>query len=359
MIKIKSKHLTPILRSFLFLGSLSIATVLSIGLLNVPRAEAGFLDKVRDAGRKIDPTNRNSDTRRILRENDPTSPAFAENQWGNAGAVGYPAAAKSMKANNGGSQSLDEIQKKYLRPHFGGLVDQVAIIYNANLTNELSAGGYKIPLKQYGGQTFCNRIYLDDPYKPNDREQRILLAHELTHSKQCQQLGGEGKFGYHYFKEFKKAGQNYENNKLEKEAYAFQAQFESQLASSPSASASVSIPVNFGNTLSYDRNSGVCTFTASNGSVTQRLTSCRRTWHSIVYTANKLLFYDRAGDLEIYNVNQQGLGGRLQSFTNAQNKVRKTWAQITSSQEGVVTFRDDNGQVENYRLNHLGLLVRI
>lgn len=135
-------------------------------------------------------------------------------------------------------------------------------------------------------------------------------------------------------------------------------QLASQLVST-SAPSGASIPVNFGNTLFYDRNSGVCTFVAGNGSVIQRLTTCRRTWHSVVYTANKLLFYDRAGDLEIYNVNQQGLASKLQSFTNAQNRVRKTWAQITSSQEGVVTFKDDNGQVENYRLNQLGLLERI
>lgn len=78
MIKTKSKpkHLTCVLRGFLLLSSLSISTVLSIGLLNVPRAEAGFLDKLREAGRKVDISDPNNDGRRILRENDPTSPAF-------------------------------------------------------------------------------------------------------------------------------------------------------------------------------------------------------------------------------------------------------------------------------------------
>ena len=47
----------------------------------------------------------------------------------------------------------------------------------------------------------------------------------MTHSKQCEELGGEGKFGFHYFREFKRAGQNYENNKLEREAYSFEEQF--------------------------------------------------------------------------------------------------------------------------------------
>jgi hypothetical protein len=227
MIKIKPKHLTPILRSFLFLGSLSIATVLSIGLLNVPRAEAGFFDKVREAGRKIDPTNPNSDTRRILRENDPTSPAFAENQWGNAGGAAFPAAVAIMRGRNGNSRSLDDFQRQHLIPHFGNLVDQVAIIYNAKMLDQWSAGGKTINLSgvDTAAQAYCNRIYVRDSYKPNDLEQIKSLGHELVHTRQCQQLGGEGKFGFHYFREFKRANQNYANNKLEKEAYDFESKF--------------------------------------------------------------------------------------------------------------------------------------
>ncbi len=181
--------------------------------------------KLREAGRQIDPTNPNSDTRRILRENDPTSPAFAENQWGNAGGAGYPAAAEWMRANNGSSQGLDETQKRYLRPHFGNLVDRVVVVYNANLMDEWSALGYRIDLGESAAQTYCERIYVDDPYNSGDFAQIELLAHELTHSKQCEQLGGAGKFGYHYFREYKRAGQNYENNKLEREAFDFEEQF--------------------------------------------------------------------------------------------------------------------------------------
>lgn len=53
----------------------------------------------------------------------------------------------------------------------------------------------------------------------------MLLAHELGCSKQCEKLGGKAKFGYYDFKEFKKAGQNYENNQLAREANDFQGQF--------------------------------------------------------------------------------------------------------------------------------------
>jgi hypothetical protein len=127
------------------------------------------------------------------------------------------------------------------------------------------------------------------------------------------------------------------------------------LASSSTPITGVPVSVNFGNTLFYDRNSGVCAFTASDGFVIQRLTSCRRTWHSIVYTADKLLFYDRdAGDIETYAVGDQGLGRRLHSY--GAGSMRRTWAQVTSPQLGIIVFRDDNSQVETYRLNDIGRL---
>ena len=123
----------------------------------------------------------------------------------------------------------------------------------------------------------------------------------------------------------------------------------------PTPITGVPISVNFGNTLFYDRNAGVCTFAASNSSVIQRLTTCRRTWHSIVYTADKLLFYDRdAGQIETYRVDNRGLGAQLHSY--APGSMRRTWAQITSPQQGIIVFRDDNGQVETYRLNDIGML---
>jgi hypothetical protein len=228
---IETKH------SFLFLAGLSVVTALSFGLFGVETAQAGcgWLDVtckdsgIRQTGRDIDPT-----------KHIPGSAAFAENRWGDAGGAGYPAAAQWMRANNGGSQGLDENQKNYLRPHFGGLVDQVVVIYNANLMDEWSALGMRVDVDDSAAQTYCNRIYVDDPYQLNDNNQLVLLAHELTHSKQCQQLGGEGKFGYHYFREYKRANQNYENNKLEKEAFDFEnyfaGWFEEQIANSQAQS---------------------------------------------------------------------------------------------------------------------------
>lgn len=170
--------------------------------------------------RDLDVTDKNSKVREVLRENDPTSRDFAENQWGNSGSPAFTAAAATMRGRHGNSVPLDNLQKKYLRPHYSQLVDQVVVIYGARMMNEWSVAGYKIPLPgdASDAQTYCDRIYVKDSYRKGDRNQLILLAHELRHSQQCRELGGAGKFGYHYFKEYKRAGQNYANNALERSA---------------------------------------------------------------------------------------------------------------------------------------------
>lgn len=168
---------------------------------------------------------------------DPTCPGRVLNpgdRVGDAGAGAYQAAAEWMRANNGSSQGLDETQKRYLRPHFGDLVDRVAVIYNANLMDEWSALGYRIDLPdESAAQTYCNRIYVDNPHQQGDLSQVILLAHELTHSRQCEEYGGAGSFGWHYFKEYYEGGGSYENNRLEREAFDFEAQFASEIDNQP------------------------------------------------------------------------------------------------------------------------------
>jgi hypothetical protein len=161
----------------------------------------------------------------------PITKPLAENIWGEAGGSAYPAAASIMRGRNGGSQGLDDFQKKNLSPHFGNLVDRVVVIYNARMMDQWSAFGKSIDLSgiDTAAQTYCNRIYVRDAYKPNDVDQLITLSHEMTHSKQCVDLGGQGKFGFHYFREFKRAGLNYENNNLEREASSFEANFKSGL----------------------------------------------------------------------------------------------------------------------------------
>ncbi|MEP0858089.1 hypothetical protein [Trichocoleus sp. DQ-U1] len=178
-------------------------------------------------GSDIDPT-------RII----PGSAEAAEEAWAIAGRTGYPAAARWMEKNNGRGQSLDETQKQYLRPWFDSLVDDVAVIYNANLMDEWSAAGYRIDVGN-SHQTYCWRIYIDDPYQTGELnqvfDQLVDLAHELVHSKQCQALASEVNFGYQYFKEYKRAGQNYRNNIMEQEAYKLESEFRKWLNNQRSA----------------------------------------------------------------------------------------------------------------------------
>jgi len=163
----------------------------------------------------------------------PITKPLAEQAWGEAGAVAYPAAANVMLRRNTDSKRLSDSQKRYLRPHFGDLVDRVVVTYGSSMMDQW--GDINLSGVDTAAQTYCNRIYIQDSYKPDNTQQLVTLAHEMTHSKQCEELGGEGKFGFHYFREFKRAGLNYENNKLEREAYSFENQFASSLSSSQSS----------------------------------------------------------------------------------------------------------------------------
>lgn len=153
--------------------------------------------------------------------------SFLEEAWGQAGIVAYQAAAKTMRARNGEGQPLDNFQKRYLRRYFIDLIDRVAVIYNAQMMDRWVVSGMAIRVGtvESAAQTYCDRIYVRDPYKLEDTSQLIVLSHEMVHVRQCKRLGGHEQFGYNYFKEFKRAGQAYEKNKLEQEAYKFQAKF--------------------------------------------------------------------------------------------------------------------------------------
>lgn len=118
------------------------------------------------------------------------------------------------------------------------------------------------------------------------------------------------------------------------------------------------IPLNYGKALNYDRSSGQCIVTGSSGQVVQT-SNCRKTWTQIVYTADKLVFYDRtARQLEVYVVNSNGIGNPLQKY-GPESKLRGTWAQITSPSDGVIRFEDENRKEENYRIDSQGRLKRI
>lgn len=192
--------------------SLSLPTILSVTLV------LAFLSSVSVNAQCVTILGKKA----CLSDIDPTkiipgSKEFAEQSWGEAGAAAYQAATEIMLKRHGSSQRLDETQKGLLRIRYGGLVDTVNIIYGAKMMDKWCAFG-KCTETFSAAQTYCNRIYVADQYKPDDLDQVLLLAHELRHSEQCREAGGEGKFGFHYFREYKRANQNYETNSMEVDA---------------------------------------------------------------------------------------------------------------------------------------------
>jgi hypothetical protein len=152
---------------------------------------------------------------------------FVEEAWGQAGSIAYQAAAKTMRSRNGQSQALTNAQKRYLRRYFIDLIDRVSVVYNAKMMDQWEVGGRAVRFGtvESAAQTYCDRIYLRDPYKPDDPIQLLILAHEMVHAQQCEKLGGFDRFGYRYFIEFRRSGQIYARNKMEKEAYDLQKRF--------------------------------------------------------------------------------------------------------------------------------------
>jgi Domain of unknown function (DUF4157) len=161
----------------------------------------------------------------------PTSSALA---WGETGATVLPFAAEIMAIRNPQGIPLDATQKSYLRPLFGDLVDRVTIVYQAKLLDRWSQDGREthIGTVNSAAQTYCDRIYIRAAYKPRKTDGLILLAHEMTHSQQCEQAGGISNFGNSYFQGYERGGQIYENNPLEKSARAIERKFARQLCNS-------------------------------------------------------------------------------------------------------------------------------
>jgi hypothetical protein len=140
--------------------------------------------------------------------------------WGNSGIVMFNVSTRLTATRNPAGQSLTVAQKKSLRPLFGELVDRVQVNYSSQLMDRWSNGEEEVHVGDVdsAAQTFCDRIYVRDAYQPTSRGQLFLLAHELTHSAQCERLGGANKFGYKYFKSYYEVGKQYAKNPLEKEA---------------------------------------------------------------------------------------------------------------------------------------------
>jgi len=150
----------------------------------------------------------------------PITKPLAESAWGTAGRAGYPAAAEAMKAKNAGrsAQGLSPLHKRLLKARYGNIVDNVRVIYNATMMEKWCGAGECVQIggTESAAQTYGNNVYVVGPERPINLNQFLLLAHELKHVQQ--QKGRLDTFGYDYFKAYKQAGQNYENNRMEKEA---------------------------------------------------------------------------------------------------------------------------------------------
>ncbi len=162
----------------------------------------------------------------------PTLQHFWESQnttavWGNTGGVMMSVAAQVTASRNPAGQSLNTIQKKYLRTDFGDLVDRVQINYDAKLLDRWSNGEKEVHVGAVdaAAQAFCDRIYVRASYQPRDTAQLVLIAHELTHFQQCTELGGLPEFGASYFAAYQQAHQSYEHNQFEKAARDREQQF--------------------------------------------------------------------------------------------------------------------------------------
>jgi hypothetical protein len=154
--------------------------------------------------------------------------------WGETGSTVLPLAAQIMSMRNPAGVALDAEQKQYLRPLFGNLVDRVRVVYNANLLDRWSHGGKETHIGgvDSSAQTYCNQIYIRAAYRAHDTDRLVLLAHELTHSQQCERAGGIAHFGERYFQGYYQAGQSYQHNPLEKSARANEEKFTRQLCDS-------------------------------------------------------------------------------------------------------------------------------
>lgn len=147
----------------------------------------------------------------------------SEELWGEAGRFGYTAAAAIMAKRSPTGKPISSEYRSALYPFFGETVHKVTLHWSTPPLNEWVADKFKVSLENTDtvAQTFGYDIYIkyregeNSPY-----EELELLAHELIHTQQFEKHDRSySKFGYHYFKEYKKANLSYKNNKLEREAY--------------------------------------------------------------------------------------------------------------------------------------------
>ena len=147
----------------------------------------------------------------------------SEELWGEAGRFAYAAGAEIMAKRSPTGVPVQANYKDALRPHFGDLVDRVTLHWGTDPLDKWAADKFSISMTDVhtAAQTFGYDIYIRQHQGAESVEDELaLLAHELVHTEQFARLGDSySNFGYHYFKNYKKANQEYAGNKMEREAY--------------------------------------------------------------------------------------------------------------------------------------------
>ena len=180
-------------------------------------------------------------------ENTPFDPnTWNPVDWVNSGAgeLCETNALATAQRNVDIEQGLHPIQKEYLRPYFGNLVDEVTVKWGSLLNDEWTFQGRTVQVGS-AGQTYGNTIYIAEKRQPRSTLQLVLLAHELGHVQQYRQRGNLDNFCREYMTAYAKAGLEYEDNPFEVEAdniaYSFARELEDKL---PRSGYTYNVPFN-------------------------------------------------------------------------------------------------------------------
>jgi hypothetical protein len=207
-------------------------------------------NKIRESGRSID---KNVTQPIIVRPVVKATDWLAKPPeiWGEAGKTALQLAKIKITSDHVlvKKESIPDMFKPALRQKYGNIVDEVKIVYGANLLNNMCIFQNKIciDLGNTDAQTFGDTIYIKaekpapenkdyeppvangkyliTPYLHWNRFFLNLLAHELKHVQQYRDAGSTGRFGYEYFKSYKEVNQNYENINKEVEAREYAEEF--------------------------------------------------------------------------------------------------------------------------------------
>lgn len=172
----------------------------------------------------FDPFNKDSSLREELDRIQQSAPSIA-----GIACLANAATTEARNSSRGYSQ-IGRVQKYYLRQKFGSLVDDVVIIWNADLNDYLSVGGHKY-FSGSEAQTYGYHIFISGKQKDHDFDQTVLLAHELTHVKQYIKLNRSlPRYCKTYMHQWFSHGLNYYKIPMEKEAYKADEKFEKWLS---------------------------------------------------------------------------------------------------------------------------------